>query len=166
MDEPLSFSLCPILDALHLGKMLAGVFMSNDLCPDGIQPYVAVGMIEMPVRVDQVRDGIGAKIGKSSGDLRTRYTNTGIDKHFAVGAGQDGDVSAGALEYADVVSQLVRNDGRHGGAILDQADDAARLRKRLARRKPSPPTQQRQKRRRDNDRSCENCMACSLSWRG
>jgi hypothetical protein len=26
--------------------MLARVFMSNDLCPDGIQPYVAVGMIE------------------------------------------------------------------------------------------------------------------------
>ncbi len=93
--------------------MLAGVFMSNDLCPDGIQPYVAVGMIEMPVRVDQVRDGIGAKTGKSSGDLRTRNANTGIDKQFAIGAGQDGDVSAGALEYADVVSQLVRNDGRY-----------------------------------------------------
>ena len=101
--------------------MLAGVLMSNDLCPDGIgiQPYVAVGMIEMPARVDQVRDGIGAKTGKSFGDLRTQYANTGIDKHFAIGAGQDGDVSAGALEYADIVSQLVRNDWRHGGAILD-----------------------------------------------
>ena len=64
--------IIPILDALHLGKTLSRVFMSNDLCPDGIQPYVAVGMIEMPVRVDQVRDGIGAKSGKSFGDLRTR----------------------------------------------------------------------------------------------
>jgi hypothetical protein len=62
------------------------------------------------VRIDQVRDGIGAKTGKSFG---------GIDKHFAISAGQDGDVSAGALKYADIVSQLVRNDGRHGGAILD-----------------------------------------------
>jgi hypothetical protein len=69
--------------------------------------------------------------------LRTRYANTGIDKHFAVGAGEDGDVSAGALEYADVVSQLVRNDGRYRGAVLDQADEPARLRKCLARRKPS-----------------------------
>src|ERR1700730_4041903 len=117
--------------------MFAGVFMSNDLCPDGIHPCVAGGMIEMPVRVDQVRDGIGAETGKSLGDLRTRYANTGIDKHFAIGAGQDGDVSAGALEYADIVSQLVRNDGRFRGAVLDQADDAARLRKCLARRKPS-----------------------------
>src|SRR4051794_15379568 len=91
-------------------------------CPDGIQPCVAVGMIEMPVR-----DGIGAKTGKSSGDLRTRYVNTGIDKNFAVRAGQDGDVSAGALEYADIVSQHVRNDGRYRGAVLDLADDAARL---------------------------------------
>ena len=76
-------------------------------------------MIEMPVRVDKVRDRIGAKTGKSFGDLRTRYANTGIDKHFAIRAGQDGDVSAGALKYADIVSQLVRNDGRDGGAILD-----------------------------------------------
>ena len=91
-------------------------------------------MIEMPVRVDQARDRIAAKTGKSSGDLRMRYANTGIDKHFAVGAGQ---VSAGALEYADIVSQLVRNDGRSRCAVLDQADDAARLRKCLARRKPS-----------------------------
>src|ERR1700676_2695093 len=27
--------IVPILDALDLGKTLAGVFMSNDLCPDG-----------------------------------------------------------------------------------------------------------------------------------
>ena len=57
--------IVPILDALHLGKMLARDFMSNELCPAGIQAYVAIGMIEMPVRVDQVRDGIGAKTGKS-----------------------------------------------------------------------------------------------------
>jgi hypothetical protein len=77
-------------------------------------------MIEMPVRVNQVRDGIGANTGKSIDDLRTRYANTRINKHIAIRAGQDGDVSAGTLKYADIVSQLVRNDGRHGGAILDQ----------------------------------------------
>jgi hypothetical protein len=31
------------------------------------------------------------------------------------------------LEYADVVSQRVRDDGRYRGAVLDQADNASRV---------------------------------------
>jgi hypothetical protein len=76
-------------------------------------------MIEMPVCVNKMRDGIGAKIGKRLGELRTRYADAGIDEQLAVRTRQDGDVSPRALKYADIVSQLVRNDGRHGGAILD-----------------------------------------------
>jgi hypothetical protein len=45
--------------------------------------------------------------------------DAGIDEQLAVRTRQDGDVSPRALKYADIVSQLVRNDGRHGGAILD-----------------------------------------------
>src|SRR6202166_4739857 len=117
--------------------MLARILLGDDLGAGRMQPFVAVGMIEVPVRVDEMRDRIGAEISKRLGDLRTRYADAGIDKHFSVRARQDGDVSAGALEYADIVSQLVRNDGRRRGAVLDQTDDAARLRECLARRKPS-----------------------------
>ena len=152
--------------------MLAGVLVSDDLCAGRMQPLVAVGMVEMPVRVDEVRDGIGAEVGKRLGDLRARYADAGVDEHFAVRTGQDGDVSAGAFEHADIVSQLVRDDGRNRGAVLDQADEAARLRKRLARRKPSSrgrvsrtAEQHRQKRRRDNISRLENPMACSVSCR-
>src|SRR5262245_28940752 len=53
--------------------------------------------------------------------------------------------SRGALEYADIVSQLMRNNRRYRGAVLDQTDDAARLRKCLARRKPAPRCSERRR---------------------
>jgi hypothetical protein len=60
-------------------------------------------MIEMPMRVDQVRDGIGAEIRQSFGELGTRRTDATIDEHFAIRPGQNGDVPAGALKHADII---------------------------------------------------------------
>ena len=117
--------------------MFAGVLLGDDLRPGGVQPFVAIGMIEVPVRVDEMGDGIGAESGKSFSDLRARHADAGIDKHLAVRARQHGDVAAGAFEHADIVSELVRVDGRYRGTVLDQADEASRLGKRLARREPS-----------------------------
>src|SRR3984893_6277080 len=102
-----------------------------------MQPIVAVAWIEVPVRVDEVRDRIGAESGERLGELGTRYADAGIDEDLAIHSRQHGDVAAGALEHADIVSQLVSLDGRYRGAVLDQADEAARLGERLARRKPS-----------------------------
>src|ERR1700758_818152 len=47
----------PVLNALDFGQILARVLLSDDLCASGMQPFVAGGMIEVPVRIDQVRDG-------------------------------------------------------------------------------------------------------------
>ena len=33
-----------------------------------MQPFVAVGMIEVPVRIDEMRDGLGAELGEGLGD--------------------------------------------------------------------------------------------------
>ena len=40
--------------------MFAGVLMANDLCTDRVQPIVSAGVIEVPMSVDQVRDGFRA----------------------------------------------------------------------------------------------------------
>ena len=68
-------------------------------------------MVKVPVRVDQMRNGIGAETGKSPGHLGARYADTCVDQHLAVGARQHGNVSARAFEHADIISQLVRDDG-------------------------------------------------------
>jgi len=36
-----------------------------------MQPFVAIGMIEMPVGVDEMGDGIGAEISQRFGELWT-----------------------------------------------------------------------------------------------
>src|ERR1700722_4740217 len=127
----------PVLNALDFGQILARVLLSYNLCASGMQPFVAGGVIEVPMRIDQVRDGIGAEIRQSLSELRARRTYAAIDEHFAVRPGQNGDVAAGALEHADVVPQLVGCDRRYRGAILEQTDEASRLRKCFAGRKPS-----------------------------
>ena len=68
--------------------MFAGVLLSDDPCADRLQPRVAVGMIEMPMRVDQVRDWIGAEICQRLGHLRARYADPGVNEHLAVRSGR------------------------------------------------------------------------------
>jgi hypothetical protein len=68
-----------------------------------MQPFIARGVIEMPMRVDQVRNGIGAKIRQSFGELGTRRADAAIDEHLAIRPGQNGDVAAGTLKHADII---------------------------------------------------------------
>jgi hypothetical protein len=91
-------------------------------------------MVEMPMRVDEMRDGIGCETDQRLGELRTRYTDAGVDKHFAIRARQNGNVPARAFEHADVISQFMRDDGRHGDAVLDQADNSPGLGEGFTRR--------------------------------
>jgi len=58
-----------------------------------VQPLIAVGVVEVPMGVDQVVDRIEAEAVLCFQDARTRRSDT-IDEHLAVGAGQDGDVAA------------------------------------------------------------------------
>ena len=51
----------PVIDTLNLGEILSRVLLRDDLCARRIQPRIAVGMVKVPVRVDQVRDGFGAE---------------------------------------------------------------------------------------------------------
>ena len=50
--------------------MLSGVLVRQDRGPELVQPFVAVGVVEMPVRVDQVGDGLGAEGRQGGRDLR------------------------------------------------------------------------------------------------
>ena len=91
--------------------MLAGILLSDNLRTHRMQPFVAVGMIETPVGVDEMHDGFGAEFCQRLGQLRLRHTNADVDQHFAIGAGEDGDVFSRAPEYPDVVPQSMSEDG-------------------------------------------------------
>ena len=40
--------------------MLAGVLVGDDLCADRVEPLVSIGVIEVPMGVDQVCHRLGA----------------------------------------------------------------------------------------------------------
>src|SRR4029453_19443196 len=92
-----------------------------------MQPFVAVGMIEMPVRVDQMRHGAGTKLGGRLGDLRTPHADPCIDEDLSLRTRKNGNVASRAFKNADAVSQRMGDDRSCGCAVLDQADNAPRL---------------------------------------
>ena len=83
--------------------MLARILLGDDLRAGRMQPFIAAGVIEVPMRVDQMRDGIGAEIGEGFLHLRARHADAGVNQHLAIGPGQDGNVAAGAFQNADIV---------------------------------------------------------------
>src|SRR5216684_1248184 len=87
------------------------VLVREDRCTGGVQPFVAVSVVKVPVSVDEVLDGIGAERCKRFGDLRTCSGKAGVDEELTVAAGEDGDISAGAQQYAYIAAEFLDRDG-------------------------------------------------------
>ena len=68
----------PVLDSLGDQQMLVGVLVGDDGRPFRIQPLVAVCVIEVPMRVDQVLDRIAAEAIGGFQDARAGYGDPGI----------------------------------------------------------------------------------------
>ena len=132
------------------------VFMRKDGGTLLIEPLVAVRVVEVPVSVDQVFDRIAAQAVHGIKDTGARSGDAGIDKHFAVGACQDGDVATRSLDDRDIAAQLVELDGRFRRVIANQVHDFAWLGEASAElnqpplaSRPAATAQQIQKPRRD-----------------
>lgn len=126
------------------GKVLKGVFVSGDLRPFRVQPLVAVGVVEMPVRVDQMLYRFRAEARQRLQDSIPRRRDSGVHEQFAIAPCEHGDIAAGALENADVPAKL-RNrnlgvccclaDGYDGAHLL--GEEAALVEADPARRETS-----------------------------
>ena len=82
-------------------------------------------MVEVPVRVDEMGDGIGAESGKSFSDLRARHADAGIDKHFAVRALSARRCCRRSLPTATNLICQIR--GRAGGSNIRCVQDFAAI---------------------------------------
>ena len=112
--------------------MLVRIFMREDGGALLVQPLVAVRVVEVPMSVDQMFDRVLAKAVGSVQDARA-----GIDEHLAVGAGQNGDIPARALDDRDIAAQLVELKGRCRRGVADRIHDVARLGVGFRRQQPS-----------------------------
>jgi hypothetical protein len=108
--------------------MLVGVCVGDNGCALGIEPRVAIGVIEVPVRVDQVFDWIATEAVGGFKDSGAGRSDPGIDEYCSVCTRQDTDVAARSLKDANVAAQLMNLNGGFGRAVANQIDDVARLR--------------------------------------
>jgi hypothetical protein len=95
--------------------------------PCSFSHWLPVRVVEVPVGVDQVFDRITAEVVDGFEDAGARRGDAGIDKQFAVGACQDGDVATRALDDRDIAAQLVELNGRFRRLVADQVHDVAWL---------------------------------------
>ena len=88
-------------------------------------------MIEVPVRVYEMRDRIATEAVCRLQDSRPSSCDSRINEDLAVFSGQDRDVSTRALQDSDVPAELVNLNARLGSFIAEYIDDILCLGKSL-----------------------------------
>ena len=114
----------PACYARARGEMFARVLMGENRGARSMQPFIAVGVVEVPMRVDEMLDRVGANASQGLGDLGTRTSKTGVDEELTVASRKNGDISSRAKENTHVSTEALNADGgscRSIAGLLDQA---------------------------------------------
>src|ERR1700751_5489098 len=69
----------PVFHSRRWGKALFRISVSEARCNGRVQPLVTISVLEVPVSIDELLNGIGADRGESLGNLRTRTGEACID---------------------------------------------------------------------------------------
>jgi hypothetical protein len=73
-----------------------GIFVSGNSRARGVHPLVAIGVIEMPMGVEQMFDWIGTKTAKRVSNFAARAEVPRINDELAVASRKHGNVSTRA----------------------------------------------------------------------
>jgi hypothetical protein len=72
------------------------------VAPSACSQLIAVSMIEVPMRVDQMPDWVAAAARKGLQNSRARRSDAG-NENLTVRPSEHGDITGGAFEYASTV---------------------------------------------------------------
>src|SRR5271168_3760070 len=97
---------------MRLGHALLSVFVRKDRGSCGVKMRIVIGMVEVPVGVDDVLHWGVAKAIESLFEPGPSRRNESVHDEPAVGAVEDYHGSAGAVEHRDIVSKLLSFHGR------------------------------------------------------
>jgi hypothetical protein len=95
---------------MRLGHALLSVFVGKDRGSCGVKTRVVIGMVEVPVSVDDVFQRSVAKAIESRFEPWPSWSNESVYDEFAVGTVEGYHGSAGAVELSDIISELLRFD--------------------------------------------------------
>ena len=96
---------------MRLGHALLSVFVRKDRGSGSVKRRVVVGMVEVPVAVNDAFHWCIAQAIESLFEPGPGRRNESVHDEFAVGAVKDYHASAGAVEHSDIVSKLLRFQG-------------------------------------------------------
>src|SRR5580700_4071309 len=97
---------------MGLRHALLSVLVGKDRGSCGVKVRVVIGVVEVPVTVNEVFHWSVAQTIESFFEPRPGGRNETIHHEFAVRAVEDYHGSAGAVEYRDIVSKLLRFHGK------------------------------------------------------
>ena len=111
-------------DARGLGKTLARVFVRQYASSGFVNPFVAAGVVEMPVGVYQLLDRICVDARESFRNVRTGGDDFRINQQLSVRAGKDSDISTSAQKDTDIAAKVLN---RHfcGYGFLERTSNQA-----------------------------------------
>src|SRR5260370_16020038 len=96
---------------MRLGHALLSVFVRKDGGSCGVKTGIVIGMVEVPVGVDDVFHRCAAKAIESLFEPGPGGRNKSVHNEFTVWAVEYGHGSAGTVEHSDIVSKLLRFHG-------------------------------------------------------
>jgi hypothetical protein len=102
-----------------------------------VQPFVAIGMVKVPMRVDEVLDGLGTNPGERVSNLWASTGKAGIDQQLTVSTGQNRDVPTGPQQNAYIAAELLDRDFIGCGCLSCRLYQSVLLSEKLARSQPS-----------------------------
>src|SRR5258705_5088595 len=104
--------------------MFARVLVGKDAGSGLMEPLVAASVVEVPVGVNQLPDGIGVDACDGLFDVGTGGDDFGVDDQLSIGTGKNGDISPRAKENTDVAAKILNRDFRRGGFFERSYNDA------------------------------------------
>src|SRR6266478_3525009 len=96
---------------MWLGHALLSVFVRKDRGSCGVKMRVVIGMVEVPMCVDDVFHRCAAEAIESLFEPGPSGCNESVDNEFAVWAVKYCHGSAGAVEHSDIIGKLLRFHG-------------------------------------------------------
>src|SRR5215472_6964794 len=90
--------------------MFSGVFVGGDFSADGVKPFISVGVVEMPMSVDQMSDRVGTEAIECFHDSGPRRGDPRVNQQLAVVTREHNYISARAFQHADIPAKLLNSD--------------------------------------------------------
>ncbi len=111
---------------MRLGHTLLGIVVRENGGAGSVQWCVVVGVVEMPVRIDDEFQRPVADAVQRFFKLGPSRRNGRVDHELTVSTIEDGHVSAGTGEKCEVVGELLRLDGIGGHLGAKRGDRVGR----------------------------------------